>query len=254
MARQSIALLANLTREAEARCAPIERLDAANDIVICQLRIGANRYDLGTYLNHFGTGLRCADAKRGSVHLPYFVNELGARKNRSGLWRFANLPHPAALLARARKKAAQPLKPACLRFILVLGVSIVSLKLIDNGAGQKPKRPCPTNSTARRASSMDAPSRSPPWAKPSGSWAMKRQTEPDRGYGRHRLAGWEVARAWLILNTLQRVVNCKPNSATRRAAFSRIVRGQSQSGARWHRRRDRLCLFLSGGTARAGLH
>lgn len=99
----AIAILASLVQEAKAQCATAFRVDAFNEVVACHITIGANRYDLGTYLTLTGWAFAAVAARGEPVHLPYFVNEVSARKNKLGFWQFPDVPHPTKVLAAARR-------------------------------------------------------------------------------------------------------------------------------------------------------
>lgn len=114
----SLAMLVALTRDLRPQCYDAaEQPETKTVFVFCVATrvIGAgagSRIDLGTAL--IATGFAFAALKPDSqpVHEPYFVAQLVAQRAKAGLWAFADLPEPNAIILRAlHEQARQPTQP-----------------------------------------------------------------------------------------------------------------------------------------------
>ena len=110
----SLAMLIALTRDLRPQCYEAASLPAAGTVFvfcIAQPLAGAaagSRIDLGTALIATGYAFAALGPDGKPVHAPYFVAQLVAQRARAGLWAFADLPDPNAIILRALKGA----KPA----------------------------------------------------------------------------------------------------------------------------------------------
>ena len=64
-----------------------------------------SRIDLGTALISTGYAFAALTPEGRPVHTPYFVAELVAQKSHAGLWAFADLPEPNAIILRAIRES-----------------------------------------------------------------------------------------------------------------------------------------------------
>jgi endonuclease YncB( thermonuclease family) len=87
-----------LIRDTKPVCTSIQEIDRNNAVVACQTTVGEHRYDLATYMIAQGWGFAATDGA-GRVIVPgYRVTEESARSARTGLWAYADMPHPVSIL------------------------------------------------------------------------------------------------------------------------------------------------------------
>jgi endonuclease YncB( thermonuclease family) len=116
----SLAMLIALTRDLQPQCTQAAALTETRTVFvfcIAQPTTGAaagSRIDLGTALISTGYGFAALTPDGKPVHPPYFVAQLVAQRGRAGLWAFADLPEPNAVILRtlrADRPAAPPGRP-----------------------------------------------------------------------------------------------------------------------------------------------
>ena len=117
----SLAMLVAYVRDLRPQCyRAAESSDAHTIFVFCvaTLTAGAaagSRIDLGTALISTGYAFAALTPDGKPVHPSYFVAELVAQKARAGLWAFADVPEPNAIILHALKArqsaGAQSLTP-----------------------------------------------------------------------------------------------------------------------------------------------
>ncbi|OOO27895.1 nuclease [Agrobacterium salinitolerans] len=88
-----------LIRDMKPVCTTIKDIDQNNAVVGCQTTTGKRRYDLATYMIAEGWGFAAVDTFGHLVVPGYRVAEESARSARTGLWAYADMPHPVAILA-----------------------------------------------------------------------------------------------------------------------------------------------------------
>jgi endonuclease YncB( thermonuclease family) len=117
----SLAMLIALTRDLRPQCYQAAAVPAARTVFvfcIAQPSSGAgagSRIDLGTALIATGYGFSALTPDGKPVHPPYFVAQLVAQREHAGLWAFADLPEPNAIILRALRavrSGATPLLPS----------------------------------------------------------------------------------------------------------------------------------------------
>lgn len=107
----SLAMLVALTRDLKPRCHDAAVLPQSRTIfVLCVAArsegSGAgSRIDLGTALIATGFAFAALKADGKPVHEAYLVAQNVARQARAGLWAFADLPDPNAIILRALRHA-----------------------------------------------------------------------------------------------------------------------------------------------------
>ena len=107
----SLAMLVALTRDLHPRCYDAADLPALRTMLvfcIAQPTTGTgagSRIDLGTALIATGYAFAAVTPDGKPVHPPYLVAELTAQRSRTGLWAFADLPEPNAIILRALRGA-----------------------------------------------------------------------------------------------------------------------------------------------------
>lgn len=103
----SLAMLIALTRDLKPQCYQAAAMPEARTVFvfcIAQPLSGAgagSRIDLGTALISIGYGFAALAPDGRPVHPPYFVAQLVAQRAHAGLWAFADLPEPNAIILRA---------------------------------------------------------------------------------------------------------------------------------------------------------
>ncbi|WP_282588907.1 thermonuclease family protein [Lichenifustis flavocetrariae] len=116
----SLAMLVALVRDLRPLCAVAGQSPAASTLFvfcIAQPTAGAgagSRIDLGTALIATGFAFAAQTPDGQPVHAPYAVAEQVAQKSRAGLWAFADLPDPNAIILRRlgeRKASAATAAP-----------------------------------------------------------------------------------------------------------------------------------------------
>lgn len=105
----SMVYLASLLRETKPACLSVAQATAtppaagqaavpAQITVICRARIGSNTVDLGLALIGAGFAFAAFKPDGAPVSIEYVVAEEMAKKDRAGLWRYPDLPHPIPVL------------------------------------------------------------------------------------------------------------------------------------------------------------
>jgi endonuclease YncB( thermonuclease family) len=113
----SLAMLVALTRDLRPQCyAAAEQPETKTVFVFCvAIRMtgagAGSRIDLGTALISTGFGFAALKPDGQPVHGPYFVAQLVAQRAKAGLWGFADLPDPNAIILRALHEQAPPPPP-----------------------------------------------------------------------------------------------------------------------------------------------
>lgn len=106
----SLAMLIAYIRDLRPQCYRAAEAPQRNTVfVFCVAtpNVGAaagSRIDLGTALISTGYAFAALTPEGKPVHPPYFVAELVAQKSHAGLWAFADLPEPNAIILRAIKE------------------------------------------------------------------------------------------------------------------------------------------------------
>jgi endonuclease YncB( thermonuclease family) len=114
----SLAMLVALTRDLRPACyEAAEQPETRTVFVFCvatRMRgAGAgSRIDLGTALIAMGFAFAALKPDGQPVHPPYFVAQLVAQRAKAGLWEFADLPDPNAIIQRALNQNARATSPA----------------------------------------------------------------------------------------------------------------------------------------------
>lgn len=106
----SLAMLVALVRDLRPQCSAAVQTPASSSVFvfcIAQPTTGAgagSRIDLGTALIATGFAFAALQPDGQPVHAPYAVAEQVARTSRAGLWAFADLPDPNAIILRTLKE------------------------------------------------------------------------------------------------------------------------------------------------------
>ena len=110
----SLTMLIALTRDLHPQCYNAAELPAAHTVFvfcIAQPTTGAgagSRIDLGTALIATGYAFAALTPDGKPLHTPYSVAQLVAQRSRAGLWAFADVPDPNAIILRALKTTQPP--------------------------------------------------------------------------------------------------------------------------------------------------
>ncbi|MCA0404747.1 MAG: thermonuclease family protein [Proteobacteria bacterium] len=102
-----LAMLVGLVRDLKPMCTPVlESAHAGPVLVTCLAfpktgKAAGSRIDVGTALIASGFAFAALKPDGKPVHLPYFVAELDAKRAKSGLWAFPDLPEPNAIIFKA---------------------------------------------------------------------------------------------------------------------------------------------------------
>jgi endonuclease YncB( thermonuclease family) len=113
----SLAMLVALIRDLRPQCYDAaERSEPRTIFVFCLANrmtgAGAgSRIDLGTALIATGFAFAALKPDGQPVHAPYFVAQLVAQRAKAGLWAFADLPEPNAIILRALREQTPPSSP-----------------------------------------------------------------------------------------------------------------------------------------------
>lgn len=94
----SLAVFAAYIKDTKPLCAKVANIEDIN-FVSCFAAIGPDRLDLGTILISQGFAFASLDRQGIPVHPPYLATEQYASEQRSGLWTFNDVQHPAVLIA-----------------------------------------------------------------------------------------------------------------------------------------------------------
>lgn len=112
----SLAMLVALVRDLRPQCSAAGQSPGSSTVfVFCIAKPTAgaaagSRIDLGTALIATGFAFAALAPNGQPVHAPYAVAEQVAQKSRAGLWAFADLPDPNAIILRAldARRASAP--------------------------------------------------------------------------------------------------------------------------------------------------
>nr|WP_181377313.1 thermonuclease family protein [Ochrobactrum sp. LM19]AJW29979.1 hypothetical protein pLM19O2_p34 [Ochrobactrum sp. LM19] len=105
----SLAMLAALVRDTRPECSPVAQITASpNDshptvLVVCSAHIGNETVDLGTALITQGFAFAALSNDGAPVYFPYAAAEAIAKQARAGLWAYADIPHPNAVLSNVMR-------------------------------------------------------------------------------------------------------------------------------------------------------
>ncbi|KIU53108.1 MULTISPECIES: thermonuclease family protein [Nitrobacteraceae] len=114
----SLTMLVALTRDLRPVCYDAaEQPETRTVFVFCvATRISGagagSRIDLGTALIATGFAFAALKPDGQPVHPPYFIAELVAQRAKAGLWDFADLPDPNAIILRALHRSVPATSPA----------------------------------------------------------------------------------------------------------------------------------------------
>lgn len=109
----SLAMLVALTRDLRPQCYAAAEIAASRTVFvfcIAQPSAGAgagSRIDLGTALVASGFAFAALTPEGSPVHAPYLAAQQVAQRARVGLWAFADMPEPNAIIARALRTGGQ---------------------------------------------------------------------------------------------------------------------------------------------------
>lgn len=107
----SLAMLVALVRDLRPQCYAAAEIAASRTVFvfcIAQPSAGAgSRIDLGTALIASGFAFAALTLEGRPVHAPYLAAQQVAERARAGLWAFANVPEPNAIIARALRPGGQ---------------------------------------------------------------------------------------------------------------------------------------------------
>jgi endonuclease YncB( thermonuclease family) len=102
----SIAVLAAYIKDTSPVCAPVA-LSGNVTFVSCFAIVGQDRLDLGTLLIASGFAFASLNSQGKPYQMSYLVTEQTAKERREGLWRFADVQHPAIILSRQANAGVQ---------------------------------------------------------------------------------------------------------------------------------------------------
>jgi endonuclease YncB( thermonuclease family) len=102
----SIAVLAAYIKDTSPVCAPVA-LNGDVTFVSCFAIVGQDRLDLGTLLIASGFAFASLNSQGEPYQMSYLVTEQTAKERRAGLWRFADVQHPAIILSRQANAGVQ---------------------------------------------------------------------------------------------------------------------------------------------------
>lgn len=101
----SMVYLAGLVRLGSPRCRVVaESASPRQTLVICRATVGSQEVDLGQAMIAAGFAFAAYAPNGEPVALAYVAAEELARKEKAGLWRYADLPHPMPILLGALKQ------------------------------------------------------------------------------------------------------------------------------------------------------
>ena len=115
----SLAMLIALVRDLNPQCYPAAALPERRTVFVFCIAprvagsAAGSRIDLGTALIATGYGFAALRPDGSPVHAPYLVAQHLAQREHAGLWAYADLPDPNAIIARALRteQSAARLKP-----------------------------------------------------------------------------------------------------------------------------------------------
>jgi endonuclease YncB( thermonuclease family) len=113
----SLAMLVALTRDLRPQCYDAAEQPGTRTVfVFCvATRVtgagAGSRIDLGTALIATGFAFAALKPDGQPVHAPYFVAQIVAQRAKAGLWAFADLPDPNAIILRALHEQGPPGPP-----------------------------------------------------------------------------------------------------------------------------------------------
>jgi len=106
----SLAMLVALTRDLRPQCYDAAEQPATRTVFVFCVATRAtgagagSRIDLGTALIATGFAFAALKPDGQPVHAPYFVAQLVAQRAKAGLWAFADLPDPNAIILRTLRE------------------------------------------------------------------------------------------------------------------------------------------------------
>lgn len=106
----SLAMLVALIRDLHPQCYPAARSEVAKTLFVFCIATpssgagAGSRLDLGTALISTGFAFAALGPDGQPVHAPYFVAQMVAHRAQAGLWAFADLPEPNAIILRALRE------------------------------------------------------------------------------------------------------------------------------------------------------
>jgi endonuclease YncB( thermonuclease family) len=106
----SLAYLAAILKDAHPVCAGVAQLSPPGDptdttiIVVCGAKVGSSTLDLGTILVTQGFAFAAYSRDGKPAYGPYVVAEQQAAQRKTGLWAYADLPHPNEILLEAARQ------------------------------------------------------------------------------------------------------------------------------------------------------
>jgi endonuclease YncB( thermonuclease family) len=108
----SLAMLVALVRDLRPQCYDAAESPQLRTVFVFCLAspskgaAAGSRIDLGTALISTGFAFAALKPDGQPVHAPYFVAQLVAQRSKAGLWAFADLPDPNAIILRALRQAS----------------------------------------------------------------------------------------------------------------------------------------------------
>jgi endonuclease YncB( thermonuclease family) len=105
----SMVYFAGLARLGQPRCRPVaETASPRQTLVVCRVVLGDQEIDLGQAMIAAGFAFAGYAPSGEPVALAYVAAEELARKEKAGLWLYADLPHPTPILLGALKPRGAP--------------------------------------------------------------------------------------------------------------------------------------------------
>lgn len=107
----SLAMLVALVRDLRPQCYDAAEAPQLRTVFVFCLAspskgaAAGSRIDLGTALISTGFAFAALKPDGEPVHAPYFVAQLVAQRSKAGLWAFADVPDPNAIILRALRQA-----------------------------------------------------------------------------------------------------------------------------------------------------
>jgi len=100
----SLAMLAALLRDTNPVCTPIATISLSRPTVlaVCKARIRERTVDIGSMMITRGFAFAATTDQGEPVYLPYFAQQSIARRSRSGLWAFNDVPVPSRGVANIK--------------------------------------------------------------------------------------------------------------------------------------------------------
>lgn len=110
----SLAMLVSLVRDLKPMCSAAANVDDGKTVLVfCfatmeQGRNKGSRIDLGTALVSLGYGFASIQFNGQPVYAPYLIAEAQAKNTKSGLWAYADMPDPNAIISRSYNSPKAP--------------------------------------------------------------------------------------------------------------------------------------------------